>query len=199
VCLALSPLPGEDGVALWGTLVPRLVLAAWRDGATAVTVCGPAGRGEPGIDAFAHAVTALTAAPRTTVLRFGPLFGQDDACVWPLLTALRQDGVVRLPRGLPTAWPLWIDDAARAVSRAWDTGGQRVLRGPEGLTTQDVGAAMTARFGGRQAWRWWPGERHLPRLRAWAELPDDWDDAGFGPRMSLGRWIERLPGLRRRR
>ncbi len=203
VCFALGPAPGADGAALWGTALPRAVLAAWRGGAASVTVCGPAGSAdgqEPGIDAFHMALAPLLVlAPRTTVLRFGPLFGVDDACAWPLLSALRQRGVARLPRGLPATFPLATEDAARAVLRSWDMGGQRVLRGADRIGMAEVGEALTRRFGGRWVWRWWPGDRHAARLRAWEHLSDDWDDAALGARQPFTTWLERLPGLRRKR
>jgi uncharacterized protein YbjT (DUF2867 family) len=199
VCIALGPVGGADPGELWETQVPRLALAAWRAGAASVTVCGPAEGDDPGIVRFTRGLGQLSVAPQTTVLRYGPLFGVDDGCVWPLVSALRQKGVARLPRGIPPSWPLWVEDAARAVLRTWDSGAVRVLRGPERIGMEEVGAAITTRFGGRWVWRWWPGDRHLSRVRAWGELPEDWDEPRLGPRQPLATWAEKLPGLRRRR
>jgi hypothetical protein len=131
----------------------------------------------------------LAAAPRTTVLRFGPLVGTDDDCVWPLVTTLRERGVVRLPRGLPPFLPLLLEDAARAANRLADAGGVHVLRGPERLTTEQLGALVVDRFGGRWAWRWIGGAAAHARLRAWEHLPDRWDDGALGPRQTLASWI----------
>jgi len=199
VLVALSPRRPGDAAAVWGETVPRLALAAWRDGAASVTVCGPAGADEPAIDAFTAGTALLAAAPRTTVLRFGPLVGTDDDCVWPLVTTLRERGVVRLPRGLPPFLPLLLEDAARAANRLADAGGVHVLRGPERLTTEQLGALVVDRFGGRWAWRWIGGAAAHARLRAWEHLPDRWDDGALGPRQTLASWIGRLPGLRRKR
>ncbi len=199
VLFALSPRRARDAEELWGATLPRLALKAWSQGAAAVTVCGPAGVGEPGIDAFGRGVEQLLRAPRTTVVRFGPLVGVDDDCVWPLVTELRERGLVRLPRGLPASAPLLLDDAARAALRLADAGGDHTLRGPEVLRTEDLGEIVTGRFGGRWGWRWWGGGREVARLRAWERLPDRWDDERLGPRQTLSAWIGRLPGLRRKR
>ncbi|MFN7146003.1 MAG: hypothetical protein ACK4YP_19660 [Myxococcota bacterium] len=199
VLLALSPRRKADAADLWGVTVPMLASAAWREGAAAVTVCGPAGAGEAGIDTFVRGIAQLSGAPRTTVVRFGPLVGVDDGCLWPIVTSLRERGVVRLPRGLPPMWPLLLDDAARAVTRLRGAGGEHVLRGPEQLRTEDLATLVTQRFGGRWAWRWWGGTGDLPRLRAWENLEDAWDDARLGPRQTVAAWVGKLPGLRRRR
>ncbi|MFZ5482472.1 MAG: hypothetical protein ACOZNI_37260 [Myxococcota bacterium] len=196
VFVALAPRPRED-VAVWSDLLPRLVTAAWREGATGVTVCGPAGEGEKGLDAFARGVGQLGAAARTVVLRFGPLYGTDDTCVWPMLRALRESGVARVPRGLPPGWPLHVDDAARAARRC--EAGAHVLRGPQLLTTEQIGDAMVRRFGGRWTWRLWGGAWARARLRRQADLPDGWDGGRLGPRRTFDAWVDGLPGLRRHR
>ncbi|MDP2308374.1 MAG: hypothetical protein Q8P18_20315 [Pseudomonadota bacterium] len=199
VCIALSPRTSREAPEVWGQVVGRLAASAWRDGAAAVTVCGPAGQGEPGLDAFERGLQDLRAAPRTTVLRFGPLFGVEDGCVWPIVSAIRQSGVARLPRGAPASWPLLLEDAARAALTLTDAGGEHVLRGAEQLRMEDIGNVVTARFGGRWAWRWWGGLAHAARLRAWSEIGDSWSDAELGPRQSLATWVGKLPGLRRKR
>jgi hypothetical protein len=196
VLVAIGP-HGREGADVWSVVLPRLVAAAWREGATRVTVCGPAGTGEPGCEAFARGLAQLGGASRTAVVRFGPLYGADDACVWPMLRALRESGVARFPRGLPPTWPLWVDDAARAAWRA-DTG-DAVLLGPERLEPRQLGDAMVRRFGGRWTWRLWGGGWPRERLRAQSELADAWDDARFGTRRTFDGWIDSLPGLRRRR
>ncbi|MDP2316153.1 MAG: hypothetical protein Q8P41_24865, partial [Pseudomonadota bacterium] len=199
VCIALSPRVNRDAPELWGHTVARLAASAWRQGATAVTVCGPAGQGEPGLDAFERGMQELRAAPRTTVVRFGPLYGTDDACIWPIVSAIRQSGVARLPRGTPPSWPLLLDDAARAVMALVGAPGEHVLRGPERLGMNDIGDAITRRFGGRWAWRWWGGPPQPARLKIWAEMADSWDDARMGPRQTIATWVGKLPGLRRKR
>jgi hypothetical protein len=199
VVLALAPAPREAPGRLWTDAVPRLATEAWRGGAAAVVVCGPAGEGEAGVDAFARGVARLSAAPRTAVVRFGPLFGMDDRCVWPLVTALREHGVIRLPRGLPPIAPLTLDDAARAVLALAAHPGDRTLLGPERLTTEVLGARIVARFGGRWTWRLWGGTGDVDRLRAWERARDDWDDARLGPRQTVSSWAAKLPGLRRGR
>jgi len=199
VCVALSPRSARDAAELWGQTVPRLALQAWREGAATVTVCGPAGSGEVGLDAFAGGLEALRAAPRTTVVRFGPLFGVDDDCVWPIVTAVRQSGVARLPRGAPLSWPLLLEDAGRAVTALLGAGGEHVLRGPQRLRTEDIGDAVIARFGGSWTWRWWGRASQPERLLAWSDMTDSWDDDRLGARLPLATWIGKLPGLRRRR
>jgi hypothetical protein len=199
VCLALSPRTDREAPEVWAQVVPRLASAAWRQGAAAVTVCGPAGRGIASLDAFERGLDELRATPRTTVVRFGPLFGVDDGCVWPLVSALRQSGVARLPRGAPPSWPLLLDDAARAALTLTGAGGVHVLRGPEQLRMEDIGNVVTGRFGGRWVWRWWGGLAHAPRLHVWADMDDSWSDARLGPRQTLATWVGKLPGLRRKR
>lgn len=192
-------LGGPDGATLWPSTLPRLVLAAWRDGAASVTVCGPAGRGEPGLDAFERGLEGLGGAPRTTVVRFGALVGIDDGCLWPLVTAVRERGVAKLPRGLAPFAPLLLDDAARAVHRLADAGGTHTLLGPDRLSVEDLGARVVDRFGGRWTHALWGSPPYAARLRAWEALPDAWDDARLGPRTAIATWITRLPGLRRKR
>ncbi len=199
VCIALSPRHPREAVELWGHAVPRLAGEAWRDGAASVTVCGPAGRGEPGLDAFERGVADLRGMPRTTVVRFGPLVGADDACVWPIISAIRQRGLARLPRGAPPSWPLLLEDAARAVLALTDAGGEHVLRGPERLGLDDIGNIVTARFGGQWTWRWWGGLAQPKRLRIWSEMDDTWNDDRLGARQTLSTWVGKLPGLRRKR
>jgi NAD(P)-dependent dehydrogenase (short-subunit alcohol dehydrogenase family) len=80
VFFALGPRPRENA-EVWSAVLPKLVAAAWREGATRVTVCGPAGTGDAGVDAFARGLGQLGGASRTGVVRFGPLYGAEDACV----------------------------------------------------------------------------------------------------------------------
>jgi nucleoside-diphosphate-sugar epimerase len=196
VFITLGPRPRE-GVDVWSVALPKLVTAAWREGATRVVVCGPAGTGEAGVDAFSKGLGQLPGGTRTAVARFGPLYGADDACVWPMLRALRESGVARFPRGLPALRLLHVDDAARAAWRAEK--GDRVLFGPERLTSAQVGDAMVRRFGGRWAWRLWGGAWARSRLAAQADMPDGWDDASHGSRRTFEQWVGALPGLRRKR
>lgn len=199
VVIALSPRTQRDAPAVWGHVVPQLAASAWREGAMAVTVCGPAGQGEPGLDAFQRGVDELRTAPRTTIVRFGPLFGVEDNCVWPIISDIRQSGVARLPRGAPATWPLFLEDAARATLKLTGAGGEFVLHGPEQLGMDDIGTVIVRRFGGRWAWRWWGGPAHPARLRAWSEVRDTWSDSRLGPRQTLATWVGKLPGLRRKR
>lgn len=195
VFLALAPARG-DREDLWGAVVPRLAAWAWREGAATVTVCGPAGAGEAGADAFAKGVAQVPGG-RTAVARLGPLFGQDDHCVWPLVKAVREAGVVKLPRGLPPMAPLWVEDAARAVWRL--PPGTHTLRGPQVLTSVQIAEAIVRRFGGRWTWRLLGGRGDAARLAAQAELPDAWHEDALGVRTTVSTWVERLPGLRRKR
>lgn len=194
VVVALAPGPGEP-LTLWSEGLPRLVAWAHREGAATVVVCGPAGRGAPDVDAFSEGAAAI--AGHAAVLRFGPLFGQDDPCVWPVLKAIRESGAAAIPRGLPRLAPLFVDDAARAALRL--PSGDHVLRGPAELDATEIGDAIVRRFGGRWRRAWWTSRSTRRRLDAQAALPDRWDEDRLGARLSLAAWIERLPGLRRRR
>lgn len=173
---------GVDEAAVRG-----LVLALGSAGVRQVTAVRPLGEDAPLGDA--------------TVVTVGPLFGTADTCVSPLLPALRAGRGVRLPRGLPASRPLYAEDAARAILRLGATGGRHRLVGPEVVTAPELARALTARFGGKVGARWLGG---LPAgaeqvCRLSVEGPDEWDGQALGERLSLGEWIERLPGPRPRR
>jgi hypothetical protein len=196
VFLALSPGPRDDAKSFYGVAIPRIVGAAWRDGATRVTLVGPAGQGHPLTDAFASAVGKLPERSQVAVLRVTALFGTDDACLSPLLRSLREHGVARVPAGLPPAWALHVDDAARAV---WRSGpGERTLRGPGRVHLEEAVDAAVERFGGTRARRWVGGRGSAPLLSAQLTADDDWTPED-GARTEVRTWISRLPGLRRRR
>lgn len=190
VFVAMAPGPAE-GLECWTQHLPRAVASAWRQGARSVTVCGPAGD----VGAFGEGVAH--GAGRVTVVRVGPLFGNDDACIWPHIRALRERGVARFPKGIPPIPLLWVEDAARAIWRVEE--GDHVLRGERVLDAAAMGEAITARFGGRWAWRLWGAKTGLARLRAQSGLPDAWDPVALGARTPFTSWVERLPGLRRKR
>lgn len=194
--VALSRLPAARPEG-WSRTLTRVAQEARTAGARAVVVCGPAGRGAPDLDAFDAAVPDLSAV--AAVARFGVLAGVGDRCVWPLIQALRTSGVARVPRGLPASRALLVPDAARAVLRLLGRREVRTLIGPEALRLEDIADRMVARFGGRHTAPWWGGNQHAGHLRAWENLPDDWEDGVFGPRGTLPGWIAGLPGLRRKR
>jgi uncharacterized protein YbjT (DUF2867 family) len=179
-----------------GSVLPRMVEHALRMGVAGVTVCVPGGAGTPAAGALARACDSLPDA-RVRVVRLAPLFGTDDRFVWPLVHALRDRGVARVPRGMPACWPLWVEDAARAVLRAPD--GISTLRGPQRLEADEVGRAVADALEGRWGWRLFGGRDGAPLLAGQRELPDDWDDARFEARTTLGGWLARLPVVRRRR
>jgi hypothetical protein len=196
VFLTLSPGPRDDAQAFYGVAIPRLVGAAWRDGASRVTLVGPAGHGHPLTDAFTSAVARLPERSRVGVLRVTALFGTDDACLFPLLRSLREHGAARVPAGLPPAWALHVDDAARAV---WRSGaGERTLRGPARVHVEEAVDAAIERFGGSRARRWVGGRGSASILSAQLTADDDWSTEDGG-RTEVRTWISRLPGLRRRR
>jgi hypothetical protein len=196
VFVAVSPGPRDDAASLYGTALPRLVGLAWREGAASVTIIGPAGEGHPLCDAFAAAVPRLPDSDRVAVVRVSALFGPDDGCLSPLVRALREHGVVRVPSGVPPAWALFVDDAARAAWRA--APGVRTLRGEARVHLEEAVDRAVARFGGQRARRWFGGRGYAALLTAQLSLSDDWTDAD-GPRLSVADWISRLPGLRRKR
>jgi hypothetical protein len=187
--------PDAD-TSLPGTVLPRLVDHALRMGVSGVTVCAPAGEGTPAAAALARAVRTLS-DPRVRVVRLPPLFGTDDRIAWPLVHAVRDRGVARVPRRMPPSWPLWVEDAARAVMQA-PVGGC-VLRGPQRLEAVDVARAVAEALEGRWGWRLFGGREGAPLLAGQQDAPDDWDDARFGARTTLGTWLARLPVVRRRR
>lgn len=195
VVVAVAPRTPSEALPLYRDQLPRLVAEAWRGGAERVTVCGPAGRGHPVADAFVEGVARLP--PRTVVLRVGALFGTDDASLWPLVTALREHGTVRLPGGVPPTRWLWLDDAARAAHRL--DAGHHTLLGHEQLTPEAFGERLVARFGGTCRPALWGRAACVPELEALRGEADDWERAGLGERLSVGAWVAKLPGLRRGR
>jgi hypothetical protein len=196
VFLALRPGPRDDAAALYGTLLPRLVGHAWRQGARSVTVAGPAGDGHPHADAFLRASERWPDAERVATLRVAALFGLHDAVLWPLVRSLRERGVARVPAAGQPAWALCVDDAARA---AWEApAGVHALRGPELVRLEDAVDAAVARFGGVRARRWVGGASDASLLRAQLDTEDGWLPS-FGDRTDVRAWISRLPGLRRQR
>jgi hypothetical protein len=193
VCLALAPRGAADAGPLYREVVPDLVRDAWRLGAARVTVCGPAGRGDPVADAFApQRIDA-----RSAILRLGALFGVDDRCLWPLVVALREKGTARLPRGVPATRWLWLEDAARAALRVGP--GVHTLLGHEAMDLDAIGDRLVARFGGACSRTLFGDAACAPALRSLAGEPDDWESLELGERLSVGVWVAKLPGLRRGR
>ncbi len=188
VFIALGPAPAESGVQLWGELLPRLLERLDRAGST-VQICGPAGGGEPGIDHFVR----VTAGRR--VLRLPPLFGKEDMVIWPIIRRLREGEGVRVRRGLPATFPLWVEDAARAAI----AGGQGTVRGPDRWEAAEILDLLVLRFGGSWGFRLFAlrtaGER---RMETQVQGEDDWPDR-LGERLSLESWLDHLPGSRRAR
>ncbi len=200
VFLAFAPDPGA--LSLWSEAMPVLVRHAWNMRVSAVTVCGPAGQGHPVIDAFAQGARQLDR--RTVVVRLPVLFGAGDTLVSPLVAAVRDREVARVPAGMPPLWPLWVEDAARAVWRlgAADVRTHRAgaadltLRGPERLHLEDVARSVAEALGGRAGRRLFGGREHLARLRAQENAQDDWDEDLLGERTRVGVWLGRLPRSR---
>ena len=62
VWVAIGPVPGAPGLKVWGKELPAL-LDQLRE--CRVLVCGPAGQGEPGIDAFAAVICEEAGKPVT--------------------------------------------------------------------------------------------------------------------------------------
>ena len=188
VFVALGPAPAENGLALWGELLPRLLDRLDRAAST-VQICGPVGGGEPGIDRFVQA----TAGRR--VLRFPLLFGKEDAVIWPIIRRLREGEGVRVRRDLPTTAPLWVEDAARAAI----AGASGSLYGPDRWEASEILDLLVLRFGGSWGTRIF-ALRTAAERRAEAQVQgeDDWPEH-LGERLSLESWLDRLPGPRRSR
>lgn len=163
----------------------RLAADLDRAGAT-VTLCAPLG---------------AVVGSRATLLTVGPLFGPEDACLAPLLPALRAGGVARHPRGLPASRPLYVEDAARACLRLGGAGGAHRLVGRDRVEMAQLADLLGRRFGGRCRPRWLGSlpAADVDQLRLSADDPGDWDDARLGARLPVAEWIERLPGPRPRR
>lgn len=178
---------------LWIDVLPRLVEHAWRMRVRAVTVCAPAGRGTPLLDAVERGLSRMDL--RCSVLRLPVLFGHEDRVVSPLIHAVKDRDVARVPRGLPDLWPLWVEDAARAAWRL--DKGTRTLRGPVRTSWLGIAEDVARQYGGRTGWRLFGGREHLAELQAQAEMPDDWDEGLLGPRTSLAEWVAGHPGARR--
>lgn len=186
----------DDDARLPGTVLPRVVEHALRAGVARVTVCGPAGRGLVGLEAFDRAARELV-RPGVTVARLPALFGTDDRLVWPLVQAIDDRDVARIPRNLPASWPLWIEDAARAALALGD--GDHTLRGPQRMEFHEIAGTVVAAVGGRWGWRLFGGRRGAARMEAQVRIPDHWDDRLLAPRSLLSAWLGRLPRARRRR
>lgn len=186
VFVALGPSPAENGLVLWGELLPRLLDRLDRAGSK-VQICGPVGGGEPGIDLFVR-VTA-----GRPVLRLPLLFGKEDAVIWPMLRRLREGEVVRVRRGLPSVAPLWVEDAARAAI----AGVQGSLRGPDRWEVAEILDLLVLRYGGSWSTRLL-ALRTAAERRAEAQVQgeDSWLEQ-LGERLSLESWLDRLPGPRR--
>ncbi len=188
VFVALGPSPTENGLALWGEVLPRLLDRLDSAGST-VQICGPAGAGEPGIDRFVRATGGRS------VLRLPVLFGKDDAVIWPAIRRLREGEVLRVRRDLPTSAPLWVEDAARAAV----AGVHGSLRGPDRWEAAEILDLLVLRFGGSWATRLFAlrtaAER---RAEVRVEGEDEWPEH-LGERLSLESWLDRLPGPRRTR
>lgn len=188
VFVALGPSSTENGLALWGELLPRLLDRLDRAGA-AVQICGPAGSGEPGIDRF---VRATAGRP---VLRMPLLFGKEDAVIWPAIRRLREGEGLRVRRDLPSSAPLWVEDAARAAI----AGLHGSLRGPDRWEAAKILDLLVLRFGGSWGTRFFAFRTAAERrAEAQVEGEDDWPEH-LGERLSLESWLDRLPGPRRTR
>ncbi len=186
----------DDDPRIPGKVLPRVVEHALRAGVARVTLCGPAGRGLPGLDAFDRAVRELV-RPGVRVARVPALFGTGDRLAWPLVQAIDDRGVARIPRNLPAGWPLWVEDAARAALALGD--GDHTLRGPQRMEFQELAEAVVAAAGGRWGRRLFGGRGGAARMEAQVRIPDHWEDRRLGARTSLSAWLKRLPRARRRR
>jgi hypothetical protein len=186
----------DDDLRMPGTVLPRVVEHALRAGVDRVTICGPFGRGLPALDAFDRAARDL-ARPGVTVARLPALFGTDDRLAWPLVQAIDDRGMARIPRGLPASWPLWVEDAARAALALPE--GDHTLRGPQRMEFEEIAETVVAAVGGRWGWRLFGGRAGAPRLAAQVRIPDHWDEVRLGARTLLSAWLGRLPRARRRR
>lgn len=193
--VAVAPGPKEDEAALYREQVPRVVEAAVAAGFHSVV--SVVALGAEGTERWEWG----KGPPPQHLVRVGPLYGPGDRWVSPLLPPLREGGLARYTRGLPTCAPLHVEDAARAVLRLLTEpeGRSWTLLGPESLTPEAAAATLARRFGARCEPRW-IGKVHPRDTRVAATSgPDDWDDARFGPRVRFEDWVERLPGPRRRR
>lgn len=187
VWIAAGPHGSLSGEALWGELLPR-----WLKGRSfaKLTLCGPAGQGEPNVDAFMRLAASLPMP--ANIIRFSWIFSNDDALFGAMLSRIRARQTLIVPRNLPPLWPLWVEDAARA---ALSLSGAHTLRGPAAVRVEDVAQKLAGKSGGRWRYAWWP-----TRLPPFAALPadDGWPEPQLGSRTSLEMWLERLPFPRSR-
>lgn len=184
VWVALGPGPEESGLPVWGTVLPQILD---RLGEVPIHLCGPSGQNEPGMDAFYRATEGRD------VLHLPPLFGVDDPWIGAAARQLREGGVPVIERTLPSFWPLWVEDAARAAF-AGVTGH---LRGPAAFRPEQVMDLLLKRYPGR--WRYALRLRASAaalRLRAQQIDQDDWSETHLGSRLRLEEWILRLPAPR---
>jgi hypothetical protein len=132
------------------------------------------------------------ARPERTVVVIGPTRVPGAAWVWPspvwdlherslqpVLDAMRQGKVGRLPRGLPTRRWLWAEDVAR-VALSVNPGEEVQLQGPVLLDAEGVALALVARERGSCGTDW------LRAARVAEDPPrDDWDEGRWGGRRRL--------------
>lgn len=199
VFIAVAPGSTEKASAVWGESLAKLIA---RMAPSPVVLLGPAGVGEPSLDAFDALVGRLSIVTRVAVLRVPPLFGAEDRLIWPAACALRVGAVATVPRSLPVTRPLAVDDVVRAAQHLCGDGGDWSLAGAEHLDIPTLIAGLQARFGGQWRTRWtlgpWRADE-LRRARAQSGVHGEWDDERFGSRTSFATWAARLPGPTRRR
>lgn len=145
VWVAIGPSPEERGEKVWGEALPAILQKL--EGAE-VLVCGPGGKGEPGIDAFQRAVAEV---PH---LLLPVLYGAEDGWLWPAAQRIREGGVWKVERNLPVICPLFVEDAAKAA-----VAGQRgSIRGPESVNAAQLFDRLVQRYGKGSwsfRWQWW--------------------------------------------
>lgn len=175
-------------------LLPRLK----RESPASIVVALPAGGVGETVAAGALATAGRDVG--ASLVGVGPLYGIGDAYLSRQVMALRGGGNVKVPKTVATR-VLCADDAARAVVSARSTREELVVTGGERITAANATSALVARFGGTARPPLFGDGLPRPireRLAGWADLPDQWDESRFGPRVSLAEWISRLPGPRRR-
>lgn len=192
IVVAIAPPAGQDPSATWNAATQRFVASLARGGRR-VVLCGPTA-GAPAFDSLA------TSVGEAQVVRLSALLGVEDRPCWPIVRALREGRVARIPRADIDTWALYAEDAARVILRFEE--GPVTLRGPERLSFEAMATTIAERYGGSWSRGWgragWEAA-DLALLAAQRELPDSWDEARSGPRTTLRAWADRLPGPRRRR
>lgn len=197
VVLAIGPGTHELEREIWSPAVARWIVRLRALRPKTLVLAGPAGVGP----AFApSAEEALRSGG--VVVRLPVLLAGGAGWAGALAESLRAGEHPRVSVALPPARPLAVEDAARVILAEAGQLGEVTVTGPEELTAAAVVAALCERYGSTTRSRLLGTGLHretLARLQRAAALPEAWDEARYGARLTLRTWVDRLPGPRRRR